>query len=225
MLRSRVSSGIDFARLSQALMRPGIDPRVWVSYAVLTSEPVVDRSGDDAGVFVDLILLPTQMEATARVGAIYAGNGFGLYAPLHIDDEVVVIAPSGDPNEGLVVTQRVWSPSDLPPQSAADNPNDLTLVVESGKSLRISAQGEGSVYLTTETGKVYLGDATAEKAVARVDDLVAVDATPVVPPEINMATWMTTVTAFVNGLSPGLLPGTPTNVGTIATGASKVVAS
>lgn len=163
MMRSRVSSSIDFSRLSQALMRPGIDPRVWVSYAVLKGEPVVDLTVDDgsAGVFVDLILLPTQQQATARVGALYAGNGFGLYAPLHKDDEVLVVAPSGDPAEGLVVTQRLWSPSDPPPAAVAANPDDVTLVVEPTKSLRLNVQGGG---------KVYLGGDVESRGVARLND-------------------------------------------------------
>lgn len=169
MLRSRVSSGVDFARLSQALMRPGIDPRVWVSYAILTGEPVVDTTTADgrAGIFVDLVLLPINMEATARVGAIYAGNGFGLYAPLHKDDEVLVVAPSGDPAEGLVVTQRLWSPSDPPPGAVAEHPTDLTLVVESGRSLRITAQGAGNIYLNVDSGKVYLGGEEGTEPVPR----------------------------------------------------------
>lgn len=180
MLRSRVSSGIDFARLSQAMMRPGIDPRVWVSYAVLKGEPYVDMVDGDQGIFVDLLLLPTQMEATARVGAAYAGNGFGLYMPLHDQDEVLVVAPSGDPNEGLVVTQRLWSPSDPPPQAVADNPTDVTLVVEPGKNLRMNVQGGGNVYLaaqgggntyiTADTGKVFLGSADGTRGVARLED-------------------------------------------------------
>lgn len=168
MLRSRVSSTVDFARLSAAISRPGIDPRVWVSYAIVTAEPVIDTSaaGQDAGVFVDLVLLPTQMQATARVGALYAGNGFGLYTPLHTDDEVLVVAPSGDPAEGLVVTQRLWSPSDLPPQAVADHPEDVSLVIETGKSLRVTVQGGGNVVLAVDSGKVYLGAEDGTEPVA-----------------------------------------------------------
>lgn len=184
MLRSRVTSGIDFARMSQALMRPGIDPRVWVSYAVLTDEPVVDVVDGQQGVFCDIVLLPMNMTATARVGAAYAGNGFGLYTPLHKDDEVVVIAPSGDPNEGLVVTQRLWSPSDPPPQAVADNPDDVTLVVEAGKNLRLNVQGEG---------KVYLGGNEGTRGVARLDDLTGNGTLSIVASTVPTPTPITTI--------------------------------
>lgn len=152
MFRSRVLTSIDVSRLADAVQRPGIDPRVWVSYAILLSDPVVETSQGQQDVFVDLLLLPQKQPETARVGAIYAGNGFGLYAPLKKDDEVMVCAPSGDPDEGLVVTQRLWSPSDTPPQEAVDYPNDFLLVVEPGQSARISVSGGGKVYLGSATG-------------------------------------------------------------------------
>ena len=163
MLRSRVTTGIDVNRLSAAVSRPGIDPRVWVSYAVCTSEPVVETRSGQQDVLVDVLLLPSGQPETARVGALYAGNGFGFYAPLHKDDEVLVCAPSGDPDEGLVVTQRLWSPADPPPDAMSAHPEDVTLVVESGKSLRIGVQGDG---------KVYLGDVEATRGAARLDDEV-----------------------------------------------------
>ncbi len=187
MLRSRVSTGIDVARLSNAVSRPGIDPRVWVSYAVLISEPYIESQEGQQDVVVDIQLMPTGEEETARVGAIYAGNGFGFYAPLHEGDEVLVCAPSGDPDEGLVVMQRLWSPADPPPQAVYENPEDMTLVVESGKNLRMKMLGSGTAYITAEDGKVVLGDEAATRGVARVDDTTAngtfmVDVIPPIPP-------------------------------------------
>lgn len=189
MLRSRVSSSIDVARLSTAVSRPGIDPRVWVSYAVLTSEPYIESVEGQQDVVVDIKLMPMGEEETARVGAIYAGNGFGLYTPLHIDDEVLVVAPSGDPDEGLVVMQRLWSPADPPPQAVYDNPEDVTLVVQEGKNLRLKMLGAGTAYITAEDGKVVLGSESADKGVARLDDTTAngtlsltATAVPPVPP-------------------------------------------
>lgn len=157
MLRSRVISGIDTERLSNAVSRPGIDPRIWVSYAVLTSNPVVDTDPGDQDVIANVMLMPSGTIETARVGAIYAGNGFGLYTPLYKGDEVLVVAPSGDPDQGLVITQRLWSPSDLPPEGLGDTLEDVTLVIQPDKNLRITAKGGGNVYLTVDTGKVYLG--------------------------------------------------------------------
>jgi len=173
MLRSRVSTGFDMARMANALSRPGIDPRIWISYGVLTSEPYVEMRNGQQDVLVDVTLLPSGDQETARVGAAYAGNGFGLYMPLHADDEVLVLAPSGDPDQGLVISQRLWSPADPPPQAVADNPEDVTLVVESGKNLRLNVQGAGNVVIAAEDGKVKLGSESATKGVARLDDTTA----------------------------------------------------
>lgn len=170
MLRSRVSSSIDTARLSMAVQRPGVDPRIWVSYAVLTSEPYIEERDGEQDIVVDLQMMPVGDEETARVGAIYAGAGFGFYAPLHEGDEVLVCAPSGDPDEGLVVMQRLWSPAAPPPQAVYDNPEDVTLVVQEGKNLRIKAMGSGTTYITSEDGKVVLGSEDASRGVARKDD-------------------------------------------------------
>lgn len=171
MLRSRVLSSIDAGRLANAVSRPGIDPRIWVSYAVLVSEPVVDTQPDGMDVIADVMLLPSGMIETARVGALYAGNGFGLYAPLHIDDEVLVVAPSGDPDEGMVITQRFWSPADPPPAAVMNNTQDFTLVVEKDKNLRFSVEGSGNVYLTVDTGKIYLGSPDGTEPATKGDSL------------------------------------------------------
>lgn len=152
MLRSRVTTGIDVNRLAAAVSRPGIDPRVWVSYAVCTSEPVIETRNGLQDVLVDVLLLPSGQPETARIGALYAGNGFGFYAPLHKDDEVLVCAPSGDPDEGLVVTQRLWSPADPPPDALTDYPDDVTLVVEKDKALRLNVSGGGKVYIGANDG-------------------------------------------------------------------------
>lgn len=171
MLRSRVISGIDTERLSNAVSRPGIDPRIWVSYAVLLDDPVLDTEPDGKDVVADIMLLPSGTVETARVGTLYAGNGFGFYAPLHKDDEVLVVAPSGDPDEGLVITQRFWSPADPPPEGL--DIEELTLVVESGKNLRIKAQGAGNVYLAVDAGKLYLGSPDGTEPVAKGTSLKA----------------------------------------------------
>jgi len=144
MLRSRVTRGIDVARLSNAVARPGIDPRIWVSYAYLLSEPYIETVEGRQDIVADVMLVPSMQEETARVGAIYAGNGFGFYCPLHAEDEVLVVAPSGDPDAGLVIMQRLWSPADPPPQEVINNPEDVTLVVEEGKNLRLTVKGAGS---------------------------------------------------------------------------------
>lgn len=171
MLRSRVLSSIDTERLANAVSRPGIDPRIWVSYAVLISEPYVETREGQEDVLADIMLMPSGMIETARVGTIYAGNGFGLYTPLKVDDEVLVVAPSGDPDEGMVITQRLWSPADKPPAELAENSADVLLVVESDKNLRIKTLGSGNVILAVDTGKVYLGAESGTEPVTKGNSL------------------------------------------------------
>jgi phage baseplate assembly protein gpV len=143
--------------MGRALARPGMDPRSWCSLAIVQSV-VVDEA---EGVFCDVLLMPSKRRETARLGAAYAGSGWGLYAPPMVDDEVLVSAPSGDPALGLVITSRLWSPADVPPADAATHPEDVLLTVRPGKTVRLVVSGGG---------KVILGTADASRGVARLDD-------------------------------------------------------
>jgi hypothetical protein len=238
-MRSRVISSIDTDRLAGAVARPGIDPRIWISYGVLTSEPLFETEEGYQDVIADVLLLPSKIQETARVSAMYAGNGFGLYAPLHEGDEVLVVAPSGDPDHGLVITQRLWSPSDLPPAEAQLNQEDVTLVVEPDKNLRLAVKGAGNVYLTSVDGKVVLGEETATRGVVRKDDTTAngslslTAATVPGPPPVTTLTLTYTppngvpqVTAIA--LTPCTATGTPITLnlsGKVDSASDKVVSS
>jgi hypothetical protein len=123
------------------------------------------------GVFVDVKLAPTGEELTARVGADYAGNGFGLYlGTIHKDDELLVGVPLGDPAEGPVVLRRLWSAADKPPQEAIDHPEEILLVGEKDINVRVIAKGNGKVYVkgqtvTLESNNVRLGEEGAVEQV------------------------------------------------------------
>jgi hypothetical protein len=84
---------------------------------------------------------------------------------------VLVSAPGGDPAQGLVITQRLWSPADVPPSGLEATPEDVVLVVEADKSLRLTVQGGGNVILAVDTGKVFLGSETGTEAVAKGESL------------------------------------------------------
>lgn len=157
--RTRVSPTPDFARIAAAVSRPGIDPRIWESLAFVRAV-VVDPT---EGVFVDVTLLPSQVETTARLGATYAGASFGVYLPVAVGDEVLVSAPSGDPAEGMVVAERLWSPSDPPPQEVVDHPEDALIHVKPGKTIRI---------VVSEGGRILLGGADSSEAVPLGNTLV-----------------------------------------------------
>lgn len=195
----RASSQIDFASLGRAMARPGMDPRAWCSLAIVQSV-VVDEA---EGVFCDVLLMPSKRRETARLGAAYAGSGWGLYAPPMVDDEVLVSAPSGDPALGLVITSRLWSPADVPPADAATHPEDVLLTVRPDKSLRLVVSGGG---------KVVLGTADASRGVARIDDTVNLgNKTVLIVPGVTPPVYTETVTdaegTIVSVLGP--LPYTP----------------
>lgn len=195
----RASSQIDFAAMGRVLARPGMDPRSWCSLAIVQSV-VVDEA---EGVFCDVLLMPSKRRETARLGAAYAGSGWGLYAPPMVDDEVLVSAPSGDPAQGLVITSRLWSPADVPPADAAAHPEDVLLTVRPGKSLRLVVSGGG---------KVILGSAAASQPVA-LGGVVSAAGNELDP--TTMAGWMAAVSTALAALAPGLLP--PLDFGTIPT--------
>ena len=184
----RASSQIDFAAMGRVLARPGMDPRSWCSLAIVQSV-VVDEA---EGVFCDVLLMPSKRRETARLGAAYAGSGWGLYAPPMVDDEVLVSAPSGDPALGLVITSRLWSPADVPPADAATHPEDVLLTVRPDKSLRLVVSGGG---------KVILGTADASRGVARLDD------------QVNIGTKTVTVQVLVPSPPSGTVTTVITDVG------------
>ena len=229
----RAASGLDFNMLSKAMTRPGIDPRSWCSLAIVQSV-VIDEA---AGVFCDVLLMPSKRRETARLGAAYAGSGFGFYAPVKVDDEVLVSAPGGDPAQGLVITQRLWSPADVPPSGLEATPEDVVLVVEADKSLRLTVQGGGDVVVTAADGKVKLGGEAATRGVARLDDTttggtLALTAVPTVPPGsgcIITATYtspsgaVSISTVTLAGAVSGVGAGTIALAGKINTASEKVV--
>ena len=140
-IQRRPGQFIDTRALGQAVSFAGIDPRNWVSLAYVTLlyiDPV-------EGPFVNVTLIPMNAQFCARVGTAYAGSGFGDWCPVAVDDEVVVIAPDGEPAHGLIVVARLWSPSDSPPSIMSSNPNDRTIQARDGQNLWLLATGQGQV--------------------------------------------------------------------------------
>lgn len=172
-----VRSSMDVGRLAAAVQRPGIDPRVWITYAV-----VKDIAFDpEHGVFADVQVVPEGDIETCLVGSDYAGSGFGDYDPLHVGDLVLVAISHGDPGTGPVIIKRVFSASAKPPtefksttgSDPTDATNDRVIVVEPNTTLRVIAkQGANVSFEVQDGGAVNItakGDSTvnvkAEKAV------------------------------------------------------------
>ena len=184
----RARGSVDVGRLSAAAQRPGIDPRVWITLGI------VKEVGFDAaeGIFADVQLQPSGEIETCFLGAPYAGAEFGMFAPVQVDDTVLVAVPSGDPNHGPVIIARMWDAADKPASDFAgsgDDPTeDVVLRVRAGKKLRVRVKGSGGqVDIQAEEGaniniqsggsgkivihasgseKVYLGGETGTQPVA-----------------------------------------------------------
>lgn len=174
--RMQKGGSIDIGRLARHLSYPGIDGRIWASIGFVTSDgPTIDT---DEGIFVDVILMPSQVQETARVASIYSGPECGVFFPMEKDDEVLVVAPSGDPNEGLVVMPRLWSPSDKPPPELFGHTQDHFTILKKDSDGRFIAKGSGEWVLQVEsTGKVRLGDNAADQSVVRGDAYLGAEET------------------------------------------------
>jgi hypothetical protein len=159
----------DTSRMAHAVSRPGIDPRINLSWAEVT-----DLGFDPAqGVFADIQLNPSGEHETVYVNCPYAGDGFGDWCPLHVGDLVLIAFPNGDPNNGGVILARGWNGVDKPPAVIAnptgDEPvNDRVIVVEPGQKLTVVVSMGGSIELKNDSASVVIegtdilaGDATA----------------------------------------------------------------
>lgn len=146
--RSRVTGSLDINRFSKALARPGIDTRLWASYAIVTAIKV-----ESNGVFCDVVLMPSERLETARLPGPYSGTGFGAHFPVQVDDEVLIVFPQGRPDEGGVIVSRMWSASDNVPPQAVSEPNDVVVHVKPGQKITIIVEDGGTV----ELGSANLG--------------------------------------------------------------------
>lgn len=156
----RARRSIDIGKLAEATSRPGQDPRVWLSLAIV-SELGLDPA---SGVYADVRLIPSGEPETCLVGSPYAGGGFGAYFPIQVDDTVLVAFPQGDPNWGPVIVSRMWNSGDMPPTDSElfgtdpEEPTDDVFVrVRTGQTMHIRTEdgdyslavgGSGGISLT-----------------------------------------------------------------------------
>ena len=151
----------DVRRMAHAVSHPGIDPRIWGSWAIITEVGFDPKEG----LFADIQLQPTGEVETVLIVGIYAGSGFGCYRPLKKDDTVYVHFPNGDPNNGGIILARAWNAADPPPAAFdsgnGEDPIDHPMeVVEKDKKWSVITSGSGDVELFTDHN-VLIGDANA----------------------------------------------------------------
>lgn len=157
----KVRRSPDVRRMAHAVSHPGIDPRIWGSWAIITEVGLDPKEG----LFADIQLQPTGEVETVLITGIYAGNGFGCYRPLKKDDTVFILFPNGDPSNGGIVVARSWNAADpTPPQFDSGNgedPIDHPMeVVEKDKKWTVITSGSGDTELFTDHN-VLIGDANA----------------------------------------------------------------
>lgn len=157
----RVRSRADVGRLASATARPGNDPRVWLTLAV------VKELGFDAeeGLFADVQYQPSGDFETALVSGACAGSRFGSWRPLAIDDTVLVAVPMGDPGHGPVIISRLWNAGDPPPEdfgSGQDPSEDWIDILGPDKHYILKTSGNGQIKLQAATQSFVRGEDLAD---------------------------------------------------------------
>lgn len=199
---------IDTGSMGRGVSYPGIDPRLWVSLAVVT-ELGVDPAN---GVYADVQLIPSGDQQTCRIGSSYTGPGYGAWLPLAQNDLVVVLFPRGDAAEGPVIVARLWSGSDPPPPELAtangdDPPTQPVIVVGEGQTVRVICRPGATVEVvgdspTSQADPVTLSTAVKanyEQLKAALDIVVgklnALDPTATAAWDAAMVDWPAEVAA------------------------------
>lgn len=150
---------LNIASLMKLARGPGMDTRVWLTFAQVDRVEVV--TGKNAGIYVDITCMPHGEEYTAWVASPYAGNSAGLYYPLKAQDTVLVAIPYGDSAAGIAIIGRFNAGDAPPPADFIKNgaPTDeIVLVAEPEANIRYVVSGAGSIVLDPRgTGKVGIG--------------------------------------------------------------------
>lgn len=104
----------DAATMSASIARPGIDPRQWVSYALVSPQQNVDGEvidsvefDDELGPLVNCKLQPSNISMRCRIAQRFAGAGEAEYSPFIEGDELLVVILEGLEAAGGVIIGRL----------------------------------------------------------------------------------------------------------------------
>lgn len=176
---TRATRSWDTRRVAQALAGPGIDTRVWASYATVAvvgddgepnyEDPHAVHIGPE-GVSVDVILDPSGIPMTVRYLGVAGGQAGSIQYPIAPGDELVVLIPDGEMGGAPVALPALsssWAKMPLGPDGKPVFKNDRILVLARGTPIDVRA-GDGGRILVNQDGevdvtgsKVQLGDAAA----------------------------------------------------------------
>ena len=111
MRRFQASRRGDVRRMAEAISAPGIDPRMWCTYATVDDDPDAIAI-EEGGVFIDVHTQPGNRPLTCRYAGVYAAPGGAIFFPIRRGDEVLVFITNGDENEGPVAYPRMHNDID-----------------------------------------------------------------------------------------------------------------
>lgn len=101
--RMRGHGRVDVERIGEAVSRPGIDPRAWVTLARTAKGADARVYDPDNGWIVDAEAYGSAVHGNVlpcRVASAWPGlAGYGEMRPPADDEEIVVLLPGGDPDE------------------------------------------------------------------------------------------------------------------------------
>jgi len=175
-LRGRAS--VDFSRLREAVAGPGIDPRTWVLTARIDDDPDAMVWDDKLGWLVDVTpvtgqLAGSTMPLACRVATAAQGPDIGMHHPPRLGGLVLVVIPSGDPNEDSIIIGQLHDVDDGAPARV----NGDTIDEDFARQTHIAALPDEDVdqewrhARITASDAMVLGTADADQAMVRGDDL------------------------------------------------------
>jgi len=187
--RDRVN--IDFQRLSQAVERPGIDPRAWGQMArVDGDDPDTVVWDAQLGWLCDVTMVGGALDGDGpvlcRVPSGAQGDGVGSYRPPRPTGLVVVQIPTADPNDEPIIVAQLHSEDDTAPALAPIAINGEVIVESDAIDGQVAAiethmdifpsedldQEWRNVRVTVSVdGTIRLAAPDAEQPFARGDDL------------------------------------------------------
>lgn len=91
----------------------------------------------------------------ARIASFMAGDKRGAVFLPEKNDQVLVAFVNGSPNDPVVIG-CLWSSKDKPPETNADEQNDVKLIrTRSGNEIRLTDKGgEEKIEITSDNGKI-----------------------------------------------------------------------
>lgn len=178
----------DAATMGQALARPGMDPRQWVSYGIVDADApghrcviFKDENGDPlkSGPLVRVTLQPSGISVVCRVAGLVAGDGEAEWFPFVAGDEVVVVLPEGSERAPPVIVGRLNNgPDAWPTKVAGMDPqaNNFAFrrvrtpyVLEVGPSLMFRSAQTGCAFTFSPDGTVFLASGDKHLLVMTAD--------------------------------------------------------